>query len=152
MGKTLKKVIDYVSEIKPNAFSNEVLTQWLNECEGSVQTEILCISEGDVVCYSYEEHKDTELIVKPPHDRIYGLYLSAMIDFAHGEYSKYENTMQVYNSAMSEFAKWFIRTHTKSKVVVSGYYMNAYDLAVRHGFEGTEEDWLASLVGPQGIQ
>jgi|GEM_PF-999181 len=152
MAKTLQNVIDYANGIKPNAFPAEVLTEWINECEGSVQTEILCIALGDVVTYEYEKNKDTELIVKPPHDRIYGLYLSAMIDFAHGEYSKYENTMQVYNSAMSEFAKWFIRTHTKSKVVVSGYYMNAYDLAVRHGFEGTEEDWLASLVGPQGIQ
>lgn len=35
---TLKSVIDYVDEIKPNAFSNEAKTKWLNECEGLVQT------------------------------------------------------------------------------------------------------------------
>ena len=28
---TLKSVIDYVDEIKPNAFSNEAKTKWLNE-------------------------------------------------------------------------------------------------------------------------
>lgn len=38
---TLKSVIDMVDEIKPNAFSNEAKTQWLNECEGLVQTEVL---------------------------------------------------------------------------------------------------------------
>lgn len=29
---------------------------------------------------------------------------------------------------------------------------SAYEIAVRHGFEGTEEEWLDSLVGPQGPQ
>ena len=38
---TLKGVIDYVDEIKPNAFSNAAKTQWINECEGLVQTEVL---------------------------------------------------------------------------------------------------------------
>ncbi len=27
---------------------------------------------------------------------------------------------------------------------------SAYEIAVRHGFEGSEEEWLASLVGPEG--
>lgn len=27
---------------------------------------------------------------------------------------------------------------------------SAYEIAVQHGFEGTEEEWLASLIGPQG--
>ncbi|HLT96302.1 MAG TPA: S-layer homology domain-containing protein, partial [Acidimicrobiia bacterium] len=29
---------------------------------------------------------------------------------------------------------------------------SAYEIAVENGFEGTEEEWLASLVGPQGPQ
>lgn len=31
-----------------------------------------------------------------------------------------------------------------------GYYYSAYGIAVKHGFKGTEEEWLASLRGPQG--
>ena len=31
-----------------------------------------------------------------------------------------------------------------------GYYITAYGVAVAHGFTGTEEEWLASLVGPTG--
>lgn len=30
--------------------------------------------------------------------------------------------------------------------------LSAYEIAVADGFEGTEEEWLASLVGPQGEQ
>ena len=31
-----------------------------------------------------------------------------------------------------------------------GYYYSAYGIAVKHGFEGTEEEWLESLKGRQG--
>ena len=27
------------------------------------------------------------------------------------------------------------------------YYLSAYAIAVKHGFTGTEEEWLASLKG-----
>lgn len=30
------------------------------------------------------------------------------------------------------------------------YYLSAYALAVKHGFQGTEEEWLESLTGPPG--
>ena len=30
--------------------------------------------------------------------------------------------------------------------------VNAYDIAVKHGFNGTEKEWLASLKGEQGEQ
>ena len=32
------------------------------------------------------------------------------------------------------------------------YYLTAYGLAVKRGFQGTEEEYLASLVGPTGPQ
>ena len=31
-----------------------------------------------------------------------------------------------------------------------GYYYSAYGIAVKHGFQGTEEEWLESLKGTQG--
>ena len=30
------------------------------------------------------------------------------------------------------------------------YYLTAYGIAVKHGYEGTEEEWLASLKGEKG--
>ena len=35
------------------------------------------------------------------------------------------------------------------RVPIGAY--SAYAIAVKHGFEGTEEDWLASLKGPAGL-
>ena len=36
------------------------------------------------------------------------------------------------------------------KVENDSLYRDAYIIAVEHGFEGTEEEWLESLIGPQG--
>lgn len=104
---TLKSVIDYVDEIKPNAFSNEAKTKWLNECEGLVQTEVLLWASEEIITYQYGADKDKELLAQPPHDKIYWAYLTAMIDFANGEYNKYQNTMQMFNSFFGEFMRWF---------------------------------------------
>lgn len=154
---TLKSVIEYVDEIKPNAFSNEAKTQWVNECEGLVQTEVLLLADAELISYSYNTDKDKELLVKHPHVKIYWAYLTAMIDFANGEYNKYQNTMQMFNAFFSEYMRWFALwyhpadTHGENDGEDGwrGYYISAYGLAVKHGYEGTESKWLESLYGEE---
>lgn len=154
---TLKSVIEYVDEIKPNAFSNEAKTQWVNECEGLVQTEVLLLADAELISYSYNTDKDKELLVKHPHVKIYWAYLTAMIDFANGEYNKYQNTMQMFNAFFSEYMRWFALwyhpadTHGENDGEDGwrGYYISAYGLAVKHGYEGTESEWLESLYGEE---
>lgn len=154
---TLKSVIEYVDEIKPNAFSNEAKTQWVNECEGLVQTEVLLLADTELISYSYDTDKDKELLVKHPHVKIYWAYLTAMIDFANGEYNKYQNTMQMFNAFFSEYMRWFALwyhpadTHGENDGEDGwrGYYISAYGLAVKHGYEGTESEWLESLYGEE---
>lgn len=154
---TLKSVIEYVDEIKPNAFSDEAKTQWVNECEGLVQTEVLLLADTELISYSYYTDKDKELLVKHPHVKIYWAYLTAMIDFANGEYNKYQNTMQMFNAFFSEYMRWFALwyhpadTHGENDGEDGwrGYYISAYGLAVKHGYEGTESEWLESLYGEE---
>ena len=55
---TVSQVIQAVDEVKPNAFSNEEKTRWLNEVEGMVQTEVLLFASEEVITYSYEQDKD----------------------------------------------------------------------------------------------
>ena len=95
---TVSSVITRVDDIKPNAFTNETKTQWLNEVEGMVQTEVFLWASEQIITYDYATNADTELLVQPPHDKLYWAYLTAMIDFANGAYNKYQNTMQMFNS------------------------------------------------------
>jgi hypothetical protein len=55
-----------------------------------------------------------ETYVGAPHDRIYYLYLIAMMDYANEEYDKYANDYAVYNEALDEFAKWWQRNYRYS--------------------------------------
>lgn len=104
---TLEDVLAWVDSIKPNAFSDNEKTNWVNEVEGMVQTDVFLWAPEEIIVYDYETDKDKELLAQPPHDKIYGAYLTAMIDFANGEYNKYQNTMQMFNAHFGEFMRWF---------------------------------------------
>lgn len=150
---TLRKLIAFIDDIRPNAFSDETKAQWVSECEGYVQTEVLLLAVQEVITYEVPDDLDHELLVLPPHDKIYMAYLAAMIDFANGEYQKYDNSMQMYNAYLQEYRRWFTaryRPADGSDGAHSGYYLSAYGVAVKHGFTGTEEEWLAALKGEQG--
>lgn len=151
---TLQGVLDIIDSIKPNAFSEEAKTAWINEIEGLVQTEVFLLAIEDVVQYTWPKDAAVTLLAKPPHDKIYWVYLSAMVDFANGEYDKYQNTMQMFNQFFGEYMRWYARTYNPAdgEAEFKGYYLSAYAIAVEHGFEGTEADWLASLKGEKGDQ
>lgn len=148
----LKEVFEMLNGIKPHAFSNETLTSWINEIEGIVHTDVMLLCIEDYKPYIYSNDESTELLVKEPHSKIYYTYLSAMVDFANGEYEKYQNTMQLFNKFFGEYMRWYA-VHIKpanKEAAFKGYYISAYSIAVNHGFEGTEEEWLKALKGEKG--
>lgn len=117
---TVSQVIERVDEVKPNAFSNYTKTIWLNEIEGMVQTEIFLLNPVDVVQYEYGKDKDRELLVSPPHDKLYPAYLEARIDFANGEYSRYQNSVQLFNSFYGEFMRWYANIYRPADAYEEG--------------------------------
>ncbi len=148
----IKDVIAYVDAIKPNAFPDEVKVQWINEVEGFIQTDVMLLDILEVIRYSSPDDHETELLVLPPHSKIYYAYLIAMVDFANGEYDKYANTMVMYNEFLNEYMIWYADHYRPADgmAVAHGYYISAYGIAVDHGFAGTEEQWLETLIGPRG--
>ncbi len=151
MNKTLKEIIALADELNPNAFSNDIKASWVSEAEHTVLSEIHCLAPGEIPdLYPYEAHKDDRLTLAPGDDKIYVLYLQAMIDFSNKEYAAYNNDMALFNESLDTYAKWYVRTHKAGEALVSGMYLSAYGIAVSHGYVGTEDDWLASLKGEKG--
>lgn len=149
---TLSNVIAFVDGIKPNAFTPEQKTAWVNEVEGYVMTDIFLLAPTEYTAYVWPEDQNTVLLVPDPHCKIYHAYLSAMIDFANGEYGKYNNELAMYNEFCGEFMRWYTDRYRPAdgRAEEKGYYLSAYGIAVKHGYAGTEEDWLRSLRGPVG--
>ena len=104
---TIREVIDFVDEVKPNAFSNKVKVKWLEQLDGHIAAEELCMNPADLEKLRYSaDEMDVQLLIDRPYDDLYPLWLEAKIDFANGEYGKYQNTMQAYNSHYGCFVVW----------------------------------------------
>ena len=144
----LASVLKQIDQVN---YPDILMLQFLNECEGKLQTEFLHIADVDCQRYT-EDDMDMDLIVGPPHDKLYYAYLCAMVDFTNGEYAKYNNSIIVANAFMAEWAAWFNRTHERDGRQYLGVFLSAYGIAVKHGYAGTEEEWLESLRGAEGQQ
>ena len=182
----LVTLINKADAYKPNSFSKEQKTDWINEVEGKVYTDVLLMSHLDFIPLQYRENYEytapedglsagsyhfiltqyqnglpftaslgfalekalpagavlrwdgktltsdigvipvssgnageelvftdmsDELIVDPPHDKLYAYYLEAMIDFHNGEADRYANTMQLFNDAWDDFVGYICYTY-----------------------------------------
>lgn len=104
---TIKQVIDFIDDIKPNAYTNAQKTRWIAEVEGKIQSEIFLFAPAQIITYSYPEDETSQLLVAPPHNNLYPSYLCAMIDYANGEYERYNNALTMFNQQYTEFMRWF---------------------------------------------
>lgn len=146
----ISELLNFVDTVKPNAFPASVKVAWLNEVEGMVWTDVMLLSPLEFKKYLYDENTgegDGELLVNAPHDKLYNVYLAAMIDFYNGEYDKYQNSITMFNSYFSDYMRWYALNYRPADggFRYMGEYITAYGIAVKHGFEGTEEEWLTSL-------
>lgn len=149
----LRELIAEVDALRPgNAFSEAAKTTWVNEVEGKVFTDIWMLSPSDVVEYSWEEDQEAELAVNKPYYKLYRYWLIAMMDMANGEYRNYADSHALFNEAWEEYAGWYGYTVNPAvgNAERDGYYLSAYALAVKHGYIGTEEEWLENIRGEKG--
>lgn len=152
---TIEEIIKRVDETKPNDFSERIKLRWIALLDGKVATSVylLDIAEAQKQAYVYPDDLKKEPLIEFPYDDLYDLWLGAKIDFENGEYNKYQNTMEMFNSHYNDFVRWLADTYEPSQGIGCGsnrYFISAYGLAVKHGFVGTEEEYLRSLIGTDG--
>lgn len=147
----IRDVLDYVMELKEPAFSEKTLLRWVNQIEAEIQAEILLIAEKDIVQYTMDD-METELIAPAPFDKIYEDYLIWRIHEAQEEAERANNAQAVFNKTYIAYNVFVCETINPGlgKAEKMRYYLSAYGIAVKHGYTGTEEAWLDSLIGPQG--
>ncbi len=112
---TLMGAINHIDAVKPNGYSQTEKIKWLSTLDGIVKAEIIDTHEGgeNVTFKGYDEMTalTQELLIPHPYDDVYIKWLEAQIDYANGEYNKYNNTITVYNKALADFEKAYNRTH-----------------------------------------
>jgi len=112
---TIMGAINHLDAVKPNGYSQVEKIRWLSQLDGVVKTEIIDTHEGGekITFKGYDELTPLteELLVPHPYDEVYIRWLEAQIDYANGEYGKYNNSITMYNTALSAYEKYYNRTH-----------------------------------------
>ena len=112
---TVMEAIAHVDTVKPNGYSQDEKLRWLSVLDGTVKAEIIDTHEGaeDVTFAPYDEHTDfsQDLLVSAPYDEVYIRWLEAQIDYASGEYGKYNNSVKLFNTAYAAYERYYNRTH-----------------------------------------
>lgn len=112
---TIIEAINYIDTVKPNNYSQNDKILWLSRLDGKVKEEIIDTHESEMtVNFSgYDENTPiiTELLVTYPYDELYPMWLEAQIDYANSEYTKYNNSMSMFNTAYSNYERYYNRTH-----------------------------------------
>lgn len=159
---TIREIIEQVDLHKPNGFPTEGKLRWIAQLDGKIAQNVLLMGVEELrqFNYRYPEDLDKEPLVDFPHDDLYSLWLEAQIDAKNGEWNRYQNTIELYNAAYGNYVEWFANTYKPAEGCgqygwvnnpnVPQYYITAYGLAVKAGYSGSLQEWLASLKGEPG--
>lgn len=114
---TIREIIERVDETKPNSFQEKIKLAWISELEGKIAADVflMCIDDIRQLQYTYPDDMDSEPLVTYPHEEIYVYWLEAKIDYANGEYNKYQNSMEMYNEHYGNFVRWFASTYEPAR-------------------------------------
>ncbi len=106
---TVNDCIKLVDAMTPNCLDASVKLRFLKEIEGQVQVELLGQEPGSTLSLDDGRHGDTELIAPHPFDRLYLLYVTAMMDYLNGDVSRFENGAALFNRVYQSYGKWLRR-------------------------------------------
>lgn len=111
---TIHEAITWIDEHKPNTLSREDKIRLLNQLDmeifqSLVRTHTCGIQEFEG--YHEDIDPDTVLLAPEPYDAMYLHWLESQVDYANGEYQKYNNTNAVFRTDWETFERWYNRTH-----------------------------------------
>lgn len=112
---TLLEAIHTTDAQTPNKYTQEEKVAWLSTVEGMIKTQIIDTHEGgeNITFSKYDENTDlyTELLVPHPYDELYIRFLETKINYANGEYTRYNNSAEAFEDALSAFRNYYNRIH-----------------------------------------
>ena len=162
----IKEAIAFARKLSGNAIDDDTLCRWLSELDGRLMLDFYKGSEW--MSYSVPQDEEHDLLIPFPWDEMYVHYLEAMVYYSNGEFERYRNSYEMYNKKELDYRQWYARNQLPISlealkrrdctVITEGagsrpfWYLSAYALAVKHGYEGTEEEWLEEMMGPPGPQ
>lgn len=148
---TVQEIITQASNLLSGKIGEQELYTWFNEIEMMIQMQLFGLARADAVQYQVGKG-EVQPIAEGHYERVYSYWLLAKGHLRLKNESGYHRYRKLYVSEYEAYRKWVIRTHgTKDAAGKDrGVYLSAYGIACKHGFVGSEQQWLASLQGRDG--
>ena len=112
---TINEAINRIDSLKHNTYSQHDKVAWLSRLDSMVKRLIIDTHEsGEEITFTgYDDSTDmqTEMLVPAPFDEMYLRWLEAQIDYTNGEYDKYNNSIEMFNTSWTGFQNYYNRTH-----------------------------------------
>ena len=112
---TIIEAINLIDASKPNTYGQVEKIRWLSNLDWTIKREIIDTHEGggSIVFNGYTEDTplDTPLLAPAPYDELYVRWLEAQIDYANGEFNKYNASMSMHNTYMTSFINYYNRNN-----------------------------------------
>lgn len=117
---TLQRAIQSARELRDTEITDETMTEWLNAHDGSLWRRALQfhgVAQPDLYVLPEEEEEENEnaaedVVLMLP-DRyaveLYPLFLCSRIDLAHGDYTRFNNNMLLYNDLLQRMLNDYTR-------------------------------------------
>ena len=118
---TVEQCIEFVNEVKPNAFPVEAKLAWLSQIEGRIASEIFLMAPAELKQFQFRYANidgEKELLVDPPYDDIYVAYLTAKVDSKNGEFNRMSTAAQSFNRLWAELSAYIANRYDPA----AGYY------------------------------
>lgn len=102
----VKEAINRADALRMNTVSDGQKAAWVLDLDGQLAEMFGVEPPGN-----RWPVEDQMLLMPPPHEEIYQLYLICKIDYYNQEMQMYNNDLTLYNAALAEAQAWYRRTH-----------------------------------------
>ena len=117
---TVRQLLDELALVKPHAYPESELMNWLTHYDGIFYDEVLSNYPDTRGTLPPTYTEDTqELMLKPPFTQIYLLLLMAMVDFFNGDFEAFNNDGDLFAAEVRTWADSMSRTHKADTVPLS---------------------------------
>ena len=112
---TIIEAINRIDDLKHNTYDHKDKLEWLSRLDSLVKRTVIDTHEGadDVTFTGYDDSTDihTELLIPEPYDEAYLRWMEAQIDYSNGEYGKYNNSIEMFNTSWIAYQNYYNTTH-----------------------------------------
>lgn len=111
---TIGQALEELEYLHGCTLKKEVTVGWLSRLDGLVNRQLhwgRCLYSPDFTGYDADTDDDTQLLVAPPYDSLYGFYLARRLYDALGETTRSNNAAAQYNAALADYMDHLTRNY-----------------------------------------